>query len=78
MTPLLSILDKNNLLALLMERMLLNFEQEEWGMHHANLSREHLIFIAGGIMSLVMEWHRTGYKKSIREMAAILETIMAP
>ena len=77
MASLLTSLDKSNLLALLTERMILNLEREEWGIHHTRTSREHLVFIAGGIISLVMEWHRTGYRKSIQEMAAILETVLA-
>jgi AcrR family transcriptional regulator len=77
MHPLLKVLAENDLITPLAHRMSFYLEREEWGLKHTRRSRERIIFLAGGIMSLVMHWHHTGYEKSTQEMASILESILS-
>lgn len=38
--------------------------------------REYLMFYSSGCMSLVLNWHLSGYQKSIEEMAEIFYTLL--
>lgn len=48
-----------------------------FGADNTKYSREYLIFYSSGIMSLISSWHRSGYEKSIEEMAHIFHTLMS-
>ena len=74
---LLDVLNQNNLSMLLVERMLVYISQEEQEFrilykNQTDDAHERSLFYIGGIMSMVLDWHRTGYQKSITHMSRIL------
>ncbi len=74
-------LSKNNLIIMLVERMMVNVMQEERDFHYylggsANDSYEQILFMVSGMMGLVLNWHRTGFQKSVSQMAAIMEKVL--
>ena len=79
---LLSALTQNNLTVLLVERMLVYTVQEEREFRSAipgstGDAHERNLFYIGGIMTLVIDWHRSGYQKSIFQMSKILSDLIA-
>lgn len=79
--PLLDALRKNELNTFLAERMLQYLNDEELAhMKHTGTlvhdTREYLVFVVSGILGLVFDWHRSGYQKSVSEMAAALAKII--
>ena len=78
---LLDALSQNNLSMLLVERMLVYTTQEEQEFrilyqNHLGEAHERSLFYIGGIMSLLLDWHQSGYKKSITQMSKILEELV--
>lgn len=79
---LLDALDRNAMGLHLVQRMMAYISQEE---HEFRLflqrqesdARERSLFYVGGIMTLVLDWHKTGYQKSILQMARILSGLIA-
>ena len=74
---LLDALTRNNLSLLLAERMLHYTVQEEREFHHLQTFsavdyHERNLFYIGGVMSLMLEWHRSGFQKSVHQMSKIL------
>ena len=72
--PLLDALTRNNLSLLLVERMLEHTIKEEQEFRFsmpvsAVDAHERNLFYVGGVMTLVLDWHRSGYQKSILQMA---------
>lgn len=68
---------RNGLTTLLVEQMLAYSIQEErefrFFLHgNANDTHERTVFYLGGSMALVLDWHRSGYQRSVLEMAEIL------
>lgn len=81
MQPLLDALAKNNLSLHLVERMMVYMEEEERNFHHylggkSNDSYEQILFMISGIMGLVLNWHHSGYQKSVSQMASIMEKVI--
>lgn len=81
MQPLLDALAKNNLSLHLVERMMEYLDKEERDFHHylggnKNDSYEQMLFMVSGIMGLVLSWHHTGYRKSVSQMASIMEKVI--
>ena len=81
MEPLLNVLDGNNLSLHLVDRMLEYLNTEERNFHQylgGNIgeSYEKMLFLVSGIMGLVLNWHRSGYAKSVSQMAAIMESVL--
>ena len=79
--PLLDALDKNTLGQLLAERMLVYIVQEEHEFRYlfrelADESSERSTFYICGIMGLVLSWHKTGFSKSVSQMASILSDMI--
>ncbi len=80
MQPLLDALAKNNLSLQLVERMMVNMEQEERDLHKflggiENDSTEQMLFFTSGVMGLVLSWHHGGFQKTAAQMAAIMEKV---
>ena len=78
---LLDALSQNNLSMALVERMLVYISQEEREFQILYRDRkddahERSLFYIGGIMSLVLDWHRSGYRKSIAQMSHILSDLI--
>ena len=78
---LLEALSRNALSTLLMERMLLyamNEEQEFWFSlpQGAADPEEYTLFFIGGVMSLLLNWHKGGYQKSALQMSKILAELI--
>lgn len=78
---LLDALVRNNLDMLLVERMLdyINKEENEFRIFfHEQVedAHEYSLFYIGGIMTLVLDWHRSNYQKSIQHMAKILSNLI--
>ena len=78
---LLDALVRNNLDMLLVERMLDYISREEnefriFFRQQVEDSHEYSLFYIGGIMALVLDWHRSNYHKSIQHMAKILSTLI--
>jgi len=79
---LLDALCQNNLSMLLVERMLVYISQEEQEFRilyrgQQGDAHEKSLFYIGGIMSMVLDWHRTGYRKSTAQMSRILEDLIS-
>lgn len=78
---LLDALVRNSLSLLLVEQMLVYIAKEE---HEFRIflqeqmedAHEHSLFYIGGIMTLVLDWHRSGYQKSVHHMAKILSNLI--
>ena len=74
-------LKKNGLAIQLMERMILYISQEEHDLGilfppHHNDTREQILFYCTGIMTLVVDWHASGYQKSVLQMSKILTNLI--
>lgn len=78
---LLDALAHNGLSVQLAERMILYITQDESAFigfvkEHVDYPREHSLFLIGGIMTLVLDWHQSGYQKSILQMSKILAELI--
>lgn len=78
---LLDALTRNNLSLVLAERMLHYTVQEEQEFHRlmpftTSDQHERNLFYIGGVMSLMLEWHRSGYQKSVAQMSRILTDLI--
>ena len=78
---LLDALTRNNLSLLLAERMLHYTVQEEREFHQlqpfsTDDHHERNLFYIGGVMSLMLEWHRSGFQKSALQMSRILTDLV--
>ena len=78
---LLDALARNTISARLVERMVLHVMREERDFQiflkaRDNDAHEHSLFYIGGIMALVLDWHRSGYSKSILQMSHILNDLI--
>ena len=78
---LLDALVRNNLSMLLVERMLdyITREEQEFRIFFRDQmgnAHERSLFYVGGIMTLVLDWHRTGFSKSILHMSQILSDLI--
>ena len=80
-SPLLDVLVRSNLSMLLVERMMVYIANEEHEFRvflreNSEDAHEHSLFFIGGVMTLVLDWHRSGYRKSILEMSRILSGLI--
>ena len=78
---LLDALVRNNLSMLLVERMLdyITREEQEFRLffrEQIGEAHERTLFYIGGIMTMVLDWHQSGYRKSILQMAQILDDMI--
>ena len=78
---LLDALQQNNLNMLLVERMILHVAKEENEfrifLHHQDFTaHERSMFYVGGIMTLVLDWHMSGYQKTVLQMSRILDDLI--
>jgi len=79
---LLDVLFENNLSTLLLERSIWYVTNEEpgilrhFGANSPETRQEVLIFYVTGIMSLIISWHQTGFRKSVEEMSQIMRHLM--
>ena len=78
---LLDALARNAMSARLIERMALHVTQEERDFQIFLKARENdaharSLFYIGGTMTLVLDWHRSGYDKSILQMSQILNNLI--
>ena len=79
---LLDVLFANGLSTLLLERSIYYVMNEEPGIlrHFCNnlpeFRQEVLLFYVSGIMSLIISWHQTGFRKSVTQMAEIMRALM--
>lgn len=78
---LLDALVRNELSIHLVERMFDYIAREEQEFRiflheHMEDAHEHSLFYLGGIMSLVLDWHQSGYRKSVLQMSKILEKLI--
>ena len=79
---LLDALMRNGMDLQLVERMMDYISQEE---HEFRLffreqvqdAHEQSIFYIGGVMSLILSWHKSGYQKSILQMSRILSNLIS-
>lgn len=77
---LISVLIRNNLSTLLVERIMGHLDQEERDYHY-NLdgsvadSYEQVLFMVCGLVGLLIQWYSTGFQKSPAQMADILMQI---
>ena len=82
---LLDVLDKNNMLGLLLERMLNRLLLEDHDVHswlHShgwkNNNRELIIFGFTGLMGLVYGWYYDGYQQTPEQLAAFVDDMLKP
>ena len=78
---LLAALNQNALSMMLVERMLVYVSGEEQGFRlmyqsKGNDTHEQSLFYIGGIMSILLDWHKSGYQKSVAQMSGILDTLI--
>ena len=78
---LLDALVRNNLSMLLVTRMLdyITREEQEFRLffrEQIGEAHERTLFYIGGIMTMVLDWHQSGYRKSILQMAQILDDMI--
>lgn len=78
---LLDALSQNNLSMLLVERILEYVTNEEREFRilfqdQGSDAHERSLFYIGGIMSMVLDWHKTGYQKSVTQMSKILDELI--
>ena len=78
---LLDVLSRNGLNTQLIERMVLYVMKEEQDFRiflkkQDKDAHERSLFYIGGIMTLVLDWHRSNYQKSIQHMAKILAALI--
>ena len=80
--PLLDALLANEKRGLLIKCSLLHVFREEnttiyrLGAENSPYSREMVLFHIGGIMTLVLDWHQSGYQKPVPEMAELLHSLL--
>lgn len=76
----LDVLSRNNLEILLPERMVHYATTEENNFQHYlgvdNDSSEQILFMISGISGLLFNWHRTGFEKTIAQMAQVMEKVI--
>ena len=82
---LLDVLDKNDMLGLLLERMLDRVLKEDYDVYHwlhshgwQHNNRELIIFGFTGLMGLVYGWYYDGYQKEPEQLAAFVDDLMTP
>jgi len=81
-TVLLDVLKANHKSSLLIERSVTHIQEEDSNILHSigaenpSRSRETVLFFSSGCMALVIDWHETGYKKSVAEMADIFVKLL--
>lgn len=78
---LLDALSRNGMNARLVERMVLYVMKEEQDFRiflkkQDKNAHERSLFYIGGIMSLMLDWYRTGFSKSILQMSQILDDLI--
>ena len=78
---LLEALNQNSLSMMLVERMLVYVSSEEQGFRllyqtQGDDAHEQSLFYIGGIMSILLDWHKSGYQKSIAQMSRILDNLI--
>ena len=80
--PLLDALKNNHAASILTDRALLHILLENpqlirtFGATAPEYSREMMLFYVSGIFALVMDWHQSGYARSIDEMSELLNSLM--
>ncbi len=79
---LLDVLYSNSLSTFLLERSIWYMTSEEpgilrhFGANSPETRQEILVFYVTGIMSLIISWHRTNFRKSVEEMVQIMRHLM--
>lgn len=77
--PLLDALERSGISSILVERSIRNSQQAQVFDTPAE-SREYVnqatAFIVCGLMSMVLQWHHTGYERSAEEMAALSRSLL--
>lgn len=78
---LLDALMRNGLSNYLVDRMQNYTRQEEMEFriflqNHGNDAHERSVFYVGGIMSMVLDWHHTGYRRTVDQMADTLSELI--
>lgn len=78
---LLDVLVRNGLTMYLVERMMVYTAQEEnefriFLQERVDDAHERTMFYVGGVMTLVLDWHHSGYRKSIPQMSKILSDMI--
>ncbi len=79
---LLEVLKANHKSSLLIERSVAHIQEEDRNILHfigaenPRCSREIVLFFVSGCMALVIDWHETGYQKSVAEMADIFRDLL--
>ena len=80
--PLLDVLYASHKTGLLIERSLEHILRDDFSTIHrlgadqTENGREIILFHIGGIMTLVLDWYRSGYSKSIPELTEILHSLL--
>ena len=80
--PLLDALHISHKTGLLIERSLEHILRNDFctihrlGADHSQYRREMIMFHIGGIMTLILDWHQTGYARSIPELAEIFHSLL--
>ena len=83
MSPLLDALCQNQLATVLLERAMVCMTRSDmeftsyFPANQANDFHEQLLFIVCGTLGLVINWHLSGYQKTVEEMAGILDRLLA-
>jgi len=79
---LLDVLKASHKSSLLIERSVAHIQEEDSdilryiGGENPRFSREIVLFFSSGCMALVIDWHESGYKKSIAQMADIFMDLL--
>ena len=80
--PLLDVLERNQKSNLLLERIILHVANEEYsvlvrlGAVDPVFRDEVILFYITGMMTMVINWHHSGYKKTVHQMAQITHRLM--
>lgn len=80
--PFLDALRRNEMRGLMLERMIGSILQEGYDVwqwlqaEEPENKKEILVFNLSGIMSLVFQWHDTGFQKTPEQMTALIGTLM--
>lgn len=81
----LDMLEKNDMLGLLLERMITRILQEDYDVYNwlrdhgwKNNSTDLIVFGFTGLMGLVYSWYFSGFERKPEDMAALVEDLMAP
>ena len=80
-SELLDALDRNGMSTRLVERMVQYVMQEEKDFRSLVFdpnvdAHERGMFYTGGVMTLVLDWHKSGYSKSVLQMSNILNNLI--